>query len=311
MYNEAKQAIEDAMSLNGVEYEIQRGNDLIIAKGIRNSKERYIVFWPSAGIQEGDILVNTISKETLHISDIESTIIEDRVLSFRAYYETAAQYRQSNLPSGIGEKQVIVLRAIQQLQGPSESSLIEDTAIAQQSSLGVQLVRDILSLLESEGKVTISRSHGGESDAVLTAKGRLLLADPKYAFSDSSSTTINFSGNFHGAILNVRSTLSDVTQIIQSAPNLREGDKTDLRELTNQLLEALKSAPPENAEDAEAIAEAAKALMEAATKEKPNKTTVKITAEGLKQAAKNLSVILPEVFRVASDIATRIHTIMS
>jgi predicted transcriptional regulator len=311
MYNDARQALEEAMSLNGVEYEIQKGNDIIIAKGIRNSKDRYIVFWPSASIQESDILVNTISKEILHISDIESTILEGRVLSFRVYYETDAQYKQSNPLSGIAEKQVIVLRAIQQLQGPSESDLIEDTDIAQQSSLEVQLVRDILSLLESEGKVTISRSHGGSSDAVLTAKGRLLLADPKYAFNDSSSTTINFSGSFQGAILNVKSTLSDVRQTIQSAPNLRESDKTDLQELTNQLLEALKSAPPENAEDAEAIAEAAKALMEAATKEKPNKTTVKITAEGLKQAAKNLAVILPEVFRVASDVATRIHTIMN
>lgn len=125
------------------------------------------------------------------------------------------------------------------------------------------------------------------------------------------STVLNFSGNFQGAILNVQSTLNSVSQALQATPNFQKQEKDDLQSLVSELLKELEKAPPESAEDAEAIAEAAKALMEAATKEKPNKTTIKVTAEGLKQAAQNLVAVLPEVFKAATDIATRIQTIMN
>jgi len=81
-----------------------------------------------------------------------------------------------------------------------------------------------------------------------------------------------------------------------------ESAKQDLKALIDKLNQALEKAPPEKKEQAEAVAVSTKALVEVAKTEKPNKTMVKITGEGLKQAAQNLAEALPTVVGIATQI---------
>jgi len=113
----------------------------------------------------------------------------------------------------------------------------------------------------------------------------------------------NMSGTFSGAILNIQSTLTNVSQSIGAAPHGDAATKAQLQALIEQLSAELQKAPAEQAGEAEAVAETAKAAVDQATKAQPNKTLVQISAEGLKQAARNLAAVLPTVLPIATQIA--------
>ena len=113
----------------------------------------------------------------------------------------------------------------------------------------------------------------------------------------------NMSGNFGGAILNIKSTLSNVAQSIGAAPHGDEATKAQLQTLIAQLSVELAKAPPSSAAAAEAIAETAKQAVENAAKPQPNQTLVQISAAGLQQAAQNLAATLPAVLPLAERIA--------
>ena len=110
------------------------------------------------------------------------------------------------------------------------------------------------------------------------------------------------SGDFRGAIINIKSTLTNVQQSIGSIQTNDEGTRAELMALIEQLSEALQSAPPEAAEQAEAVAQTAEVFVEQATVETPNKTMLQITGDGLKQAAQNIAAVLPSVLGIASQI---------
>lgn len=57
----------------------------------------------------------------------------------------------------------------------------------------------------------------------------------------------------------------------------------------------MQSLPAANQEQAKAVAEIAKALVEAASAEKSNKTILQISDEGLEQAAQTLAGVMPSV----------------
>jgi hypothetical protein len=117
---------------------------------------------------------------------------------------------------------------------------------------------------------------------------------------------IDMSGDFRGAIVNVKSTLSNVSQTINALPNADDTAKAELQKLIAQLNEALQQVPAENADDAEAVAQMAETLVETANSEKPNKTMLQITGDGLKKAAENLAAIVPDVVKIAGAIVTGI-----
>jgi hypothetical protein len=120
------------------------------------------------------------------------------------------------------------------------------------------------------------------------------------------SDTFNLSGDFRGAILNIKSTLRNVTQTVNTLPGADESAKAELARLIGQLNEALQKVPAEKAEDAEAVADSAKALVEAANKPKPNKATLQITADGLKKAAENMAAVAPAVVGIATQIVAAV-----
>lgn len=114
--------------------------------------------------------------------------------------------------------------------------------------------------------------------------------------------TFNMSGDFRGAIVNIKSTLTNVTQTVNTAPNIEPSLKAELNRLIEQLSESLVKAPPERKDEAEAVAQTAEQLVKQATAEKPNKTMIQITGEGLKQAAQNLADVMPTVLTIATQI---------
>lgn len=103
-------------------------------------------------------------------------------------------------------------------------------------------------------------------------------------------------------IVNVNSILTSVQQTIQANTFIDPSQREKLEQLLSNLEYELKNIPPENADEAEAVAETAKDLIEKATKEKPNKPLVQISADGLKKAAENIAVITPKVLVTAQAI---------
>ena len=114
---------------------------------------------------------------------------------------------------------------------------------------------------------------------------------------------IKMVGDFHGAIINIKSTLTNVQQSVGEIRTDDQNARKELEKLIGQLSEALQKVPEKSQEHAEAVAETAKVLIDTAKAEKPNKTMVKITCEGLKQAAQNLADVMPVVVTIAGQIA--------
>jgi methyl-accepting chemotaxis protein len=113
---------------------------------------------------------------------------------------------------------------------------------------------------------------------------------------------INLSGDFRGSIINIKSTLTNVQQSVGEIRTTDVDARKELEKLIGQLSDALQKVPEKDQEHAEAVAETAKALVDTAKAEKPNKTMVQITAEGLKQAAQNLAGVMPTVAAIAGQI---------
>lgn len=91
------------------------------------------------------------------------------------------------------------------------------------------------------------------------------------------SDTVDMSGDFRGAIVNVKSTLSHVRQSINTTFNADTATKDELYKLIEQLEKELQVVPGERGEEAEAVAESAKLLLETVNKDKPNKFMVQYT----------------------------------
>jgi small GTP-binding protein len=116
-------------------------------------------------------------------------------------------------------------------------------------------------------------------------------------------------GNITGSNINIESMLEQVAQNVGSAPNVDEAEKKQLVELIEQLKVELQKATPTKKEETDAIAESAKALVEAGTKAQPNKTTIQITAEGLKKASKNIASVMPTVLTITTSIIKTVFQI--
>jgi hypothetical protein len=72
----------------------------------------------------------------------------------------------------------------------------------------------------------------------------------------------------------------------------------------------LAKVPPELESEAEAVAQTTEALVEVASAEKPNKTMIEITGEGLKKAAENIAAVMPTVLTIATQIVATVSRIV-
>ena len=114
------------------------------------------------------------------------------------------------------------------------------------------------------------------------------------------------SGDFRGAFINIKSTLTNVQQTIGDISTDDLDTRKELEDLIGQLNDALQNVPAEKQEEAEAVAQTAKALIDTAKAEKPNQTLLQITGDGLKRAAQELVKATPVVFHVASQIVMNV-----
>ena len=121
----------------------------------------------------------------------------------------------------------------------------------------------------------------------------------------------SMSGDFRGAILNIKSTLNNVQQSVGDISTDDLDTRRELEKLIEQLNDALQKIPVGKQEDAQAVAETAKALVDVAKSEKPNKTMLEITGDGLKKAAQNLADVMPVVLPLASQIVTTVTKLVS
>ena len=125
-----------------------------------------------------------------------------------------------------------------------------------------------------------------------------------------SGDTFNMSGDFRNAGIIIKSKLDNVTQTINNMPTADSSEKQELQALVEQLKAELEQTPPELASEGEAVAQMTETLVEAASAEKPNSTMVKITGEGLKQAAENVAAVMPTVLTIATQIVATVSRIV-
>jgi ABC-type transporter Mla subunit MlaD len=117
---------------------------------------------------------------------------------------------------------------------------------------------------------------------------------------------ISINGNIQNSILNIKSTLTNVQQTVGSMPAVDDAARQELQKSLQQLSQALEQVPASMKEQAEAVASATQMLVDAAKADKPNKTTLEITGDGLKKAAMNLAGAAPAVVAIAGQVVTTI-----
>ena len=198
----------------------------------------------------------------------------------------------------------VVLSAMDELaQGPS-GQYVDEADVAQKTGFSIEDVRDYIVVLEQRG-LTVSAG----SPSCLTPTGRIRLKDSEFKI-ETPSVINNYSGvqavhhgtgDISGNIHNINSTFENVVQTINQSPHLG-ANKAALAELIQQLNSELQQVPPEREEEAKALGEATKELIEKADKEEPNFFSLRITGDGLKAAAKNLASVAPNVVTIISKI---------
>lgn len=118
-----------------------------------------------------------------------------------------------------------------------------------------------------------------------------------------SGDQFTMSGNFSGAILNIKSTLTNVSQSIGAAPHGDAATKAQLQALVEQLSAELQKVPAAQAGEAEQAAKRAESAVAEATKPNPDKDDVEYSLSRLKKAAENIAQVLPTVLPIATQIA--------
>ena len=103
--------------------------------------------------------------------------------------------------------------------------------------------------------------------------------------------------------VNIKSRLNRVSQTVENAAAVEDHRKQELVKLIQELTAALEGAASKAPEDSERIVQAAEMVAAEVSKQKPNKSFLNITAEGLKEAAKAVEAIAPSVLSVAGKIA--------
>jgi hypothetical protein len=162
-----------------------------------------------------------------------------------------------------------------------------------------------------EGKPTMDEAQAwvrsihihGDANFVLTGIAQVNAERDVHMNQDNS---VHISGNIINSNVNIGSTLSNVNQTITAANDMDETTKQQLKELVENLSVELKKTPENKAEEAQAVADLTKTLVEEGTKPTPNKTTIQITAEGLKTAAQNIANVMPVVLTIATGIVKTI-----
>jgi|GEM_PF-908513 len=113
---------------------------------------------------------------------------------------------------------------------------------------------------------------------------------------------INMPGNFSGAILNIKSTLAHVKQMLGATARVHPNEVAELQQLTNQLVNLLQKAPPQSGREAEILTKRVESLLEAATDVNPDAELVMFNAERLRRSTATLADELPDIQPLCDQI---------
>lgn len=155
------------------------------------------------------------------------------------------------------------------------------------------------------GEVRANVVNTGQQDIENLTFGDVDLSNTHYG-SVVEGDEMVMSGNFEGAIVNVKSQLDGVTQSIGALPHGDPEEREALAQLVEQLKEQLANVPPENVTDAQRVSRRVEALVEEIDEAEPDEEMVEITARRLKRAADNLAKVVPAVLPIATDIVSHI-----
>ncbi len=161
--------------------------------------------------------------------------------------------------------------------------------------------REVAAIKEMADNVGIHLLDIAEYEAILNYEGS---SNPEVmVIGEVTMSQDNISiQNVIGPV-NVKAQLEHVTQIVRNASAVQAEKKDQLSELLEQLKHALEGAVERQPEDSQRVIQAAEMVASEVSKEKPNKSFLGLSAEGLKEAAKAVSGIAPTVLSVAAQIA--------
>jgi DNA-binding MarR family transcriptional regulator len=194
-----------------------------------------------------------------------------------------------------------VLEAVHASQDGDKEQFVAPSDLLTRLPFDQSTIEDLFDILEEKNWVKSAGYLGSENLVKLTPAGRQILRDPQYGSASMGTQVFNI--NAPQSIMNIQSTMSNVTQMINAAPAIEQFTKDQLLQLVQELTTELEKAPADAAEDAEALADEAQTVITAATKDKPNKKTIQIRLEGLRTAATNLATVVPSVLPIAIKIA--------
>ena len=103
--------------------------------------------------------------------------------------------------------------------------------------------------------------------------------------------------------VNIKSRLDNVIQTVQQAPGWSDDRRQELGQLIAELNAGLQVVAEQRPDDVERVTKTAELVVAEATKAKPDRGFLSISAEGLKQAARAVADIAPTVLVVAGKVA--------
>ena len=125
---------------------------------------------------------------------------------------------------------------------------------------------------------------------------------------DMSSNSVQVTGSTVGSIV-VDSAVDRIVATVRQAPGWSDERREELEGLMLELKEILSKVKAVQPEAAERLGRSAELVVTEATKEQPDRDFLSISVEGLKQAAKALKDIAPDVLLVAGEVAAFIAAI--
>ena len=160
------------------------------------------------------------------------------------------------------------------------------------------------------GKYVGGDEVGGDHISVGNISGSSSVAIGSGASSTvNTGDTFNMSGNFQGANLNIKATLTNVSQTIGRLPNADESAKQTLEQLVAQLNNLLQQVSPGQQTVANDVADATELLINTAADDKPNSTMLDMLGEGLKQRAQKLKGNLPQIVDLTTKIVMAVTAV--
>ena len=123
-----------------------------------------------------------------------------------------------------------------------------------------------------------------------------------------SGNTFNFHGPIKAQIINVGSTLTNVSQTVNSLQQGNSDERAELNRLIEELKAELTKAPEDKVDEAEAISKLTKDAVECLEKKQP-KAMLSLSLRNLKEAGTWVIDTLPKVPKTIDSLVSIIEKI--